>query len=180
MDEDARLSGMYAAQAAEIEYRRKRENDVFTWSSSILIGFVGATALFTDEKASVLLQTPLGAALVSTIMALVTLFSVLWQFKQRKFLAANQQMLVEIEKALHFYDGQTRYPEGWRAYGTRSSKVSDRVLKPSKILATLILGFIATLSPVLVVICAPSRSTHVSSSGVVHGVTHTSNAKSSR
>jgi len=157
MEPDEVLSRVYEAQRAEIEYRRNRENEIFSWSSTILIGFVGAAALFTREKAAVLLQTWPGALLLATLMAIVTTLSTAWQLKQRKFLADAQKTMVEVEKAMGFYANSSfQAPSQWSAWGTRNVTLRDRIFHPSKILATVLLGGIAVLAPFFSVCFAPT------------------------
>jgi len=147
---DDLLLRLYETQLHQLAYRRARENEVFTWSSTILVGFIAAALLFTGEQRVVLLQQWPGAILASGVMAMVTWFSVLWQLKQRYFLSETQRVIVNIERELGFFDHtRSMLPRHWETWGSRNAAFGERVRKPSKITATILLGALAASSALL-------------------------------
>lgn len=158
MNDDEKLLHMYQGQLAELSFRRSRENEIFNWSSTILIAFIGVALLFTDETRAVLLREWFGACIAAAVMILVTRFSIKWQMKQRDYLAKTQQILVNIERALGFYEHpKVAYPEEWMDWGKKDVELSERLFnKPTKITATAALGVVATIaafaSPILAAI----------------------------
>ncbi len=150
MDSNGVLLRMYDAQHAQLAYRRARENEIFTWSSTILIGFVGAALLFTGEDRVVLLERWEGASVAAAVMAVVTLFSIKWQMKQRDYLAETQRTVVRLEQALGLFDHpKFEAPPHWAEWGTKNITFRERVFKPSKIAATVLLGLLAVASALL-------------------------------
>jgi hypothetical protein len=150
MNADDTLLHFYEVQLQQLAYRRARENDIFTWSSTILLGFIGTALLFTGEDRVVLLQRWPGAILAASAMVVVTWFSVLWQLKQRYFLGETQRVIVIIERALGLFDQQRlTLPKHWQTWGSRNAGFAERVRKPSKITATILLGALATVSALL-------------------------------
>jgi len=58
-----------------------------------------------------------------------------------------------LRVALGFYEGEgAQYSESWKRYGSDNAVDSDRLLTPSKVLATLFLGLIAAAAPIIAVL----------------------------
>lgn len=150
------LLHLYEAQLKQLEYRRARENEIFNWSSAILVGFIGAALLLTSDKRGLLLQTGVGAGLAAAAMAIVTVFSIKWQLKQRCFLAETQKVIASIESALGLFEEPYRLPSHWKGWGEKNVTFRERVLKPSKIMATMLLGALAVAAAILPRFLPPS------------------------
>jgi hypothetical protein len=150
MQPDDLLLRMYEAQIEQLSYRRARENEVFTWSSTILVGFIAAALLFTSKSEVVLLKTWAGAILAAIMMTAVTVFSVLWQLKQRYFLSETQRVIVSMQRALGFF-AQQRFevPKHWQEWGTKNVAFGERIRTPSKVTATIFLGTLAVMAALL-------------------------------
>jgi uncharacterized membrane protein len=146
------LLHLYEAQLKQLEYRRARENEIFNWSSAILVGFIGAALLLTSDKRGLLLQTWFGAGLAAGAMLIVTTFSVMWQLKQRYFLAETQKVIVSLEQSLGLFDAPYALPAHWKEWGEKNVTFRDRVRKPSKIAATVLLGVLAVAAAILAVL----------------------------
>jgi len=149
MREEARLLHMYEDQRAQLEYRRKRENDVFMWTATILLGFIGATLLVNSPERPALLQTGYGATLACAVVLVVTLLSIAWQQKQRRLIAAHQRFLAELQEALGCFSvGPVTFASSWRDWGNRHVSLRSRFIQPSKLLATGLLGLLALVAGV--------------------------------
>ena len=86
------LKYAYNDQRSELEFRRRRENEIFTWSATILVVIVGGLLSSQGQKALFTANSPLLIrVLVSVVIIGLTLFSVLWQQKASQFRARNEQ-----------------------------------------------------------------------------------------
>ena len=91
-----------------------------------------------------------GAILAAIVMAAVTAFSVSWQLKQRYFMSETQKVIAQMQRALGFFEQQRfAVPKHWEEWGTKNAAFGERIRKPSKVAATVLLGILAVMSALL-------------------------------
>ena len=155
MDEDCKLDilkHLHVQQRAELHYRRIREFQIFSWSAAILLGsIVGLLARKADFQT--LAQEKVGwRVIASIVIAGLTVFSLAWQLHQRRSAAAHARVLARIAGHLGAFDAaafdlkEPLYPQIWESWGTRFKTLGSLLLRPSKVLATALLGLIALLT----------------------------------
>jgi hypothetical protein len=140
---------MYDDQRNQLAFRRSRENEVFSWTASVLLAFLAGALLVKSSDRPALLQTSEGVLLASFALGVVTLFSVVWQLKQRQFMAEHQKMLVIIQDALGCFSGPANFPAEWKRWGMKNVTLRERLFHPSKVAATVLLGTMAIAAAVL-------------------------------
>lgn len=150
------LKHLQTIQMAELNYRRNREFQIFTWSASILLAIIGA--LLIRAQGSSTLFTNRGAywkIVASLVVTGLTFFSAKWQLDQRKFSVELQQVLARIRTKLGCFDAnafggaETLYPTRWKDWGTRYLTLRTQATRASKISATILLGVVALASILL-------------------------------
>ena len=152
------LKFVFQDQRSEMQYRREREYRIFTWSSSILSALIGAL-LITKQTGSIIWQ-PYGIwgnAVASTAVVLITIYSVLWHFRNNQFRGQNAQVISRINKLLHCFEkgyfdnsGAALFPDEWTDYGKSRRKSSFRKLlrrisEANYTSATVLLGILALI-----------------------------------
>lgn len=153
----ALLDSAYVDQRAELSYRRAREGEVFLWSSAVLLAIIGALLVARPEHRALLRAGYFaGAGVASAVVLFISGASVLWQHKQRVHAALNQRVLARIADERGLFkpidERPALFTTGWRDWGSRSVAFSAQLKEPSRILATLLLGFAALVSVVLAVV----------------------------
>ena len=116
------LKYAYNEQRGELEFRRRRENEIFTWSATILVVIVGGLLSSQGQKALSTTSPSLVVRVLATIVIVgLALFSVLWQQKACRLRARNEQVLVQIADEMGCFlpgpDGKRLYPDQWRLWG---------------------------------------------------------------
>jgi hypothetical protein len=152
------LKFVFQDQRNEMQYRREREYRIFTWSSSILSALIGAL-LITKQTGTMIWQPygVFGNIVASAAVALITIYSVLWHFRNSKFRGQNAQVISRINKLLHCFEkgyfdksGSALFPSEWIDYGKdgkRSSlqKLLGRIFAVNYTSATVLLGILALI-----------------------------------
>lgn len=162
MDSTQLLLHMYEDQRSQLAFRRSRENEIFIWTASVLLAFVGGALLVSRDDRSALLQSIWGILLASLALVIITAFSVSWQLKQRRYMAEHQKMLVRIQRELGcFSPAAVSFPPDWQKWGHRHTKFNERLWSPSKIGATVVIGALAVTAAILAGIL-PSEETRES------------------
>jgi hypothetical protein len=149
MQDPERLLHMYDDQRSQLAFRRSRENEIFTWTASVLLAFLAGALLVKSSDRPALLQTPEGILLASLALSAITLFSVVWQLKQRQLMAEHQRMLVAIQDALGCFLGPANFPAEWKKWGMKNVTLRERLFHPSKIAATVLIGIMAIAAAAL-------------------------------
>jgi hypothetical protein len=150
MDRSQVLLHMYEDQCNQLAFRRSRENEIFTWTASLLLAFVGGVLLVSSDNRAAFLQTVSGVILASVTLLLVMMFSVIWQSKQRKHVAEHQKTLVLIQQEIGCFSGdKAKFPDDWQNWGKRHVALRERLWHPSKIAATVLIGMIAIAAAIL-------------------------------
>jgi hypothetical protein len=142
-------------QHEELQYRRSREFQIFTWSATIQLTIIAAVLVKPPD----LLARGgwISRVGLSVIVLCLTSFSLVWQLQQRRLAAMHQQVLVRIVERLGAFDpkrlggagSEALYPEEWRGWGTRHATLSEQFRVGSKISATLAIGGIAAMFSLL-------------------------------
>ena len=145
---DALLRDIYDEQRKELEFRRNREYQIFTWAATVLLALIGGS-LVTRSQDTVL--SKLGTlGIVAAILAifLYTIYVVYWLLHQRKALRANQRVLVQIAlrrgwfKELNYDGSRPLLPEEWKELGNSDG---GRVGGLGKMAISAALGLVAML-----------------------------------
>jgi hypothetical protein len=135
-------------QRSELVSRREEERKIFTWSSTILLAVIGA--LLVARQAETVVWESYGVwgkAVASVAIAALVFFSITWQDRQHRFYMQGAQVIVRIEKLLHYFEkgffdsngDEALFPEEWANWGEQSVQ-SALVFKADRRGATWILG----------------------------------------
>ena len=128
------LKFIYQDQRGEMEYRREREYRIFAWSTSLLTALIGAL-LITKQSDLVIWQTynVWGNLVASLAVILISIFSSLWHFRNRRFRGQNAQVIAKISRLLHCYEkgyfdqsGAALFPAEWSEFGRDKKKPKFR------------------------------------------------------
>ena len=83
---------------AELDYRRRRRWEIFTWANTILIGVVGAVIIFQPQTATTL--TTAQQIVASVAVAVTSLYSAMWWERQRRIGVALHKRLNQVDHEL--------------------------------------------------------------------------------
>lgn len=127
---------LHEEQRDQLNYRRSREFQIFTWSATLLLAVVGLLVVKEADKDILITQGFGGRLLGSAVILGVGIYSSIWQSFQRKRAAEHQRILVRLAERLGCFersrsDGESLYPYRWKSWGTKYttflSKLYDRV-----------------------------------------------------
>jgi hypothetical protein len=82
---------------AELDYRRRRRWEIFTWANTILIGVVGAVIIFQPQTAPL---TTAQQIVASVAVAVTSLYSAMWWERQRRIGVGLHERLNEVDHEL--------------------------------------------------------------------------------
>jgi len=143
---DDLLKHLYEDQRKELDYRRTRENQIFTWSATVLLALIGG-ALVTKATENVLSrigQTGVTAAIV--LVFAFTAYTIYWLIHERRLIRAHQRVLARIAAKRGWFDEKQIdsekpiLPQEWRQLGTSTR---ERIGGIGKIAITCCLGLVA-------------------------------------
>lgn len=142
------LKYAYDEQRSELDFRRRRENEVFTWSATILVIILGGLLSSPGQKALLTTNSSAVVRVLATIVILgLAVFSVSWQQKICRLRARNEQILVQIAEEMGCFlpgpTGKSLYPDQWRLWGSRYLSLPNQMLSASRICATTLLAITA-------------------------------------
>lgn len=147
------LKHLQTQQRAELNYRRGREFQIFTWSTTILLAIIGSLFLKGKDSPIVIPTSSfIWRIIISIVIFGLTTYSILWQYHQRKASAAHSRVLAKIAGHLQcfndsaFGDTDSLYPKSWRGWGTKFVSIKEQLTRPSKISATFLLGILALIT----------------------------------
>jgi len=146
------LKYAYQDQRNELDFRRRRENEVFTWSATILVIILGGLLSAPGQKALLTTSSFTVARVLATIVILgLALFSVSWQQKICRLRARNTRVMVQIAEEMGcFVAGpkgeRSLYPDEWRRWGSRYVSLRNQLLSASRICATTLLALTALVA----------------------------------
>jgi hypothetical protein len=149
-DELETLRHLQTQQREELQYRRAREFQIFTWSVTLLLAVIAAVLVKPPDvlaKSGVVLRV-----VASVIVVGLTFYSLYWQLYQRKSAAAHARVLAKIAGKLGVFDPaafdgpEPLYPDHWRGWGERYLTFREQLSRPSKMSATFLVGIIAMVS----------------------------------
>ena len=137
----------------ELNYRRKREMQIFSGSAAILIAVMGAVFLPHAKDQTFIIahgQPAQTAAIISIIV--IVIFSVIWQDREWCDANQHQQALTQIFTILGCFTpgkfglSERLFAESRDQWGKKHSSIVKRVFTPGKMLATIALGLLAIFS----------------------------------
>lgn len=118
------LAQIYEDQRRELDFRRGREQQIFTWSATVLLATTGGI-LASSWQNSVLSKLGMaGVVVAASAVGAFTLYSMVWQHHQRKYLMQTQRVLAKVAVKRGWFDectadGQdTIVPAAWRQWGS--------------------------------------------------------------
>lgn len=144
------LRHLQTKQREELQYRRSREFQIFTWSVTLLLAVIAAVLVKPPEvlsRGGTALR-----AVASIIVAGLTFYSLHWQLYQRKSAATHARVLAKMAEKLGAFDPaafggpDSLYPDHWRDWGKHYLTFREQLSRPSKLSATLLVGAIALVS----------------------------------
>jgi hypothetical protein len=147
------IKHLYNEQREELSYRRHREFQIFSWSTTILIAITGAFLLSDPKKGFLTSSGLFGSITASVVVVALTAFSINWQLNQRKCSAAHQRVIVKLDELLGCFNTNVFayhfqiYPDEWKNWGHKNINLWEQLIKnPTKINATALLGLAAFAS----------------------------------
>lgn len=144
------LRHLQTQQREELQYRRSREFQIFTWSATLLFAVIAAALVKPPD-----ILAKGGAAwrtVASVLVVVLTFYSLRWQLYQRQSTAAHARVLTRIAGKLGVFDPSAfdgpdaLYPEEWKGWGSRYVTYREQLSRPSKMSATLLVGILALVS----------------------------------
>lgn len=151
VSETDKLKLIYSAARDEIGYRRQRDQQIFGWSSAILVA-ITSTLLLSEVKAGSPISSIQGKAVATAMLMLVTLGSAIWQMKQKRLLAEVQRVVSRAMDQMGvldlklYSDGSPISPTKWKEWGDRSHSWLYHFFNPGKIQTTCLLGLAAVVT----------------------------------
>ncbi|MCK5214473.1 MAG: hypothetical protein KAR05_03890 [Candidatus Omnitrophica bacterium] len=148
---DEQLGLIHTTIREELQFRRSREQQIFTWSSTILIAITGAM-LLSKAQPIIPITTLFGKSIGILMVLLVSFGSASWQMKQRKLLAEAEVVICKTMIEMGLFDiasasgKENVLPEKWKRWGKHCKTWKEQLTQPSKILCTIFLGIVAALS----------------------------------
>jgi len=137
----------------ELNYRRKREMQIFSGSAAILLAVMGAVFLPHDKDRTFIIAHGQSAQATAIIAILViVVFSVAWQDREWRDANKHQKALTQIFTIFECFTpgkyglSDTLFLDSRKDWGTRHSSFAKRVFTFGKILATIALGLLAIIS----------------------------------
>jgi hypothetical protein len=136
----------------EVDFLRKRQDQIFNWTSGILMGLIGALLIIEPSKHPVW-GAQLGSKLVVSAALLVFItFSVVWQQRTRRWHGENGQVILKMEQLMHCYDegyfdpaGETvLFPSRWnKPPEAEIPGFKKRLFAANYVSATILIGMLA-------------------------------------
>ena len=118
------LKQIYEDQRRELDFRRGREQQIFTWSATVLLAATGGILASSWQNSTLSKLGVTGIVVTAVAIAAFTLYSIVWQHYQRKYLLQNQRVLAKVAVKRGWFeertaDGQdTIMPAAWRHWGS--------------------------------------------------------------
>ncbi len=145
-----KLELVYATVRESIGFRRDREQQIFGWSSALLVAVISAL-LLTGIDPNALISSTRGKIAGTVLVGLIVTGSIFWQQKQRDLLCGRQKHAAKIMDELGLFDlsgeksGESIIPAEWKGWGSRNNTLWTQMKQPSKILFTVLLGVAAVI-----------------------------------
>ena len=120
---DDLLKSLYEDQRKELEYRRNREYQVFTWSATVFLALIGAALVSRTRQGALAHINESGAIIGCLSIILFTAYILLWLLHQRRCMRAHQRVLAQIALKRGWFfeaiaDGSRPIlPQEWRELG---------------------------------------------------------------
>lgn len=145
---DDTLKLLYDEQRKELEYRRNREYQVFTWAATVLLALIGGSLVSRSQGSVLSAIGPTGVAFAVASVLAFTVYVILWLLHQRKLMRAHQRVLAQIALKRGWFDEVAHngisplMPQAWKELGNADDGKSGGL---GKMAITLFLGMVASL-----------------------------------
>ena len=148
------LLHLHKIQYDEANFRRARELKVFFWSSSIFLAITGILVVVDKSKTVLWESFGCGGKIVATATILfLTIFSIAWQNRERKFENEQKRIIAKINKQLSLFEEgcygldkeETLYPkeDRWINWGNAELQTMKRYFRGNLVTATWVLAALA-------------------------------------
>jgi hypothetical protein len=153
MERATMLEKIYDDRRKELEFRRSREQQIFTWSATIFLALIGG-ALLSPKKDNLLARLEPWHALVAGFSVLTfAIFCAYWLYHQRLGVRENQRVLAAVPIERGWFDlrgttgdtspiGTSILPEKWKDWGHVES---NHLSGLGKLASVLVLGIVASI-----------------------------------
>jgi hypothetical protein len=121
---DEVLKQIYEDQRRELDFRRGREQQIFTWSATVLLAATAGTLASSWQNSALSKLGATGVVITGAAIAAFTVYSIVWQHHQRKYLLQNQRVLAKVAVKRGWFEertvdgSDTIMPAAWRHWGT--------------------------------------------------------------
>jgi hypothetical protein len=139
-------------QTQELMYRRGREFNIFLWTATIFLVFIGSLLLIDKSREPIWQHLGFwGKFFASCLILLIASFSIIWQNRERVFANNNCKVIVATNEALNAFENnfylnnQSIYPDRWRNWGKKELNSYKRYFRANYITAVWILGVLSVL-----------------------------------
>lgn len=146
---DEVLKQIYEDQRRELDFRRAREQQIFTWSATVFLALIGG-ALVSPRRENLLARLESWqSAFASGAVVLLAVFCTLWLLHQRRQLRENQRILAALAVKRGWFEetatGSTEklLPATWKDWGLPKQNPLSGL---GKLIALPMLGFVAAFS----------------------------------
>lgn len=157
------LKHAQSLQMAEVQNRRAREYQIFSWTSGLLVALIGALLVFPRAPQPIwTIYGGTGRFLAALAVAVFALHSIVWQIRNRQTGQDNARAVVRINQLLHLFDpgyfdpgsDQSVLPPQWQKWGGKALETESRsvlgeiaagILGANFISPTLLLAVVAVI-----------------------------------
>lgn len=157
------LKHAQSLQMEEVQNRRTREYQIFSWTSGLLVALIGALLVFPRAPQTIWsIYGSTGKNLAMLAVAIFALQSVFWQIRNRKAAQGNARAVTYINRLLHLFEpgyfepgsDKSVLPQEWLKWGERAMDTKSRsifeeigaaIVGANFISPTLLLAVVAVL-----------------------------------
>ncbi|HMQ52078.1 MAG TPA: hypothetical protein PKE64_02050 [Anaerolineae bacterium] len=140
-------------QLKEIQRRQDREQQIFQWSTSLLLGVFGAIIALAGNVSAA--PTAMTIKILASLMILFpVLFSVFWIFRLSQQATHNAGVVDSIQQLLHlfetgYYGPESPYPPAWQGKLKGNLQQRKTPIYYSVVMVTMVLCVVVTIWLVL-------------------------------
>lgn len=140
-------------QLKEIQRRQDREQQIFQWSTSLLLGVFGAIIALAGNVSAIPTATTI-KFLASLMILFPVLFSVFWIFRLSQQATHNAGVVDSIQQLLHlfetgYYGPESPYPQVWQGKLKGNLQQRRTPFYYSVVMITMVLCVVVTIWLVL-------------------------------
>ncbi|MFN8469051.1 MAG: hypothetical protein U0X20_26070 [Caldilineaceae bacterium] len=119
----------------EVQNRRTREYQIFSWTSGLLVALIGALLVFPRAPQTIWSSYGVAGRLLAALaVAIFALQSIAWQLRNRQAAQDNARAVVRINRLFHLFEpgyfdagsDQSVLPPQWQEWGSKALATESR------------------------------------------------------